>query len=109
MTQLETYITEHESRFLDDLTDWLRIPSISTLPEHAGDIRRAAEYAAEQLRQIGFEQVHLIQTAGHPLVYGEWLKAPGKPTVLVYGHYDVQPVDHNAHIQAQWEIGRAHV
>jgi acetylornithine deacetylase/succinyl-diaminopimelate desuccinylase-like protein len=93
MTQLETYITEHESRFLDDLIDWLRIPSISTLPEHAGDIRRAAEYAAEQLRQIGFEQVHLIQTAGHPLVYGEWLKAPGKPTVLVYGHYDVQPVD----------------
>ncbi len=93
MTQLETYITEHESRFLDDLKGWLRIPSISTLPEHAGDIRRAAEYAAEQLRRIGFEQVHLIQTAGHPLVYGEWLKAPGKPTVLVYGHYDVQPVD----------------
>ncbi|HEV2582202.1 MAG TPA: dipeptidase [Ktedonobacteraceae bacterium] len=93
MTQLETYITEHENRFLDDLIDWLRIPSISTLPEYAGDIRRAAEYAAEQLRQIGFEQVHLIQTAGHPLVYGEWLKAPGKPTVLVYGHYDVQPVD----------------
>jgi acetylornithine deacetylase/succinyl-diaminopimelate desuccinylase-like protein len=93
MTQLETYITEHESRFLDDLIDWLRIPSISALPEHAGDIRRAAEYAAEQLRQIGFEQVHLIQTTGHPLVYGEWLKAPGKPTVLVYGHYDVQPVD----------------
>ncbi|HKF35645.1 MAG TPA: dipeptidase [Ktedonobacteraceae bacterium] len=93
MTQLETYITEHENHFLDDLKGWLRIPSISTLPEHAGDIRRAAEYAAEQLRQIGFEQVHLIQTAGHPLVYGEWLKAPGKPTVLVYGHYDVQPVD----------------
>ena len=93
MSQLETYITEHESRFLDDLKDWLRIPSISTLPEHAGDIRRAAEYAAEQLRQIGFEQVHLIQTAGHPLVYGEWLKAPRKPTVLVYGHYDVQAVD----------------
>jgi acetylornithine deacetylase/succinyl-diaminopimelate desuccinylase-like protein len=93
MTQLETYITENENRFLEDLKGWLRIPSISTLPEHAGDIRRAAEYAADQLRRTGFEQVHLIQTQNHPLVYGEWLKAPGKPTVLVYGHYDVQPVD----------------
>lgn len=93
MTQLETYISQNEGRFLEDLKGWLRIPSISTLPEHAGDIRRAAEYAAGQLREIGFEQVQLITTQGHPLVYGEWLKAPGKPTVLVYGHYDVQPVD----------------
>ncbi len=93
MTSLETYITENENRFLEDLKGWLRIPSISTLPEHAGDIRRAAEYAADQLRHIGFEEVQLIQTQNHPLVYGEWLKAPGKPTVLVYGHYDVQPVD----------------
>lgn len=93
MTQLETYISANEERFLEELKEWLRIPSISTLPEHAGDVRRAAEYAAEQLRHIGFEQVKLIDTQGHPLVYGEWLKAPGKPTVLVYGHYDVQPVD----------------
>src|SRR6266516_3905518 len=92
-TQLETYITENEKRFLEDLKGWLRIPSISTLPEHAGDIRRAAEYAAVQLRRIDFEQVQLIQTQNHPLVYGEWLKATGKPIVLVYGHYDVQPVD----------------
>jgi acetylornithine deacetylase/succinyl-diaminopimelate desuccinylase-like protein len=91
--QFETYITENESRFLEDLKGWLRIPSISTLPEHAGDIRRAAEYAAEQLQRTGFEQVQLIKTERHPLVYGEWLKAPGKPIVLVYGHYDVQPVD----------------
>lgn len=93
MTQLETYISENEGRFLEELKGWLRIPSISTLPEHAGDVRRAAEYAAAQLREIGFEQVQLIATQGHPLVYGEWLKAAGKPTVLVYGHYDVQPVD----------------
>lgn len=93
MTQLETYIRENEQRFLDDLKGWLRIPSISTLPEHAGDTCQAAEYAAEQLRKIGFEGVELITTQGHPLVYGEWLKAPGKPTVLIYGHYDVQPVD----------------
>lgn len=93
MTHLETYISANEGRFLEELKDWLRIPSISTLPEHAGDVRRAAEYAATQLREIGFDQVQLISTQGHPLVYGEWLKAPGKPTVLVYGHYDVQPVD----------------
>lgn len=93
MTQLETYISANEERFLEELKDWLRIPSISTLPEHIGDVRRAAEFAAEQLRQIGFEQVQLISTQGHPLVYGEWLKETGKPTLLIYGHYDVQPVD----------------
>ncbi len=92
-TAVDNYISQHEEPFLEDLKGWLRIPSISTLPEHAGDIRRAAEYAAEQLRKIGFEQAQVIATKGHPLVYGEWLKAPGKPTVLVYGHYDVQPVD----------------
>ncbi|HZR38477.1 MAG TPA: dipeptidase [Ktedonobacteraceae bacterium] len=93
MTQLDTYIADHKDSFLDDLKGWLQIPSISTLPEHAGDVRRAAEYAANQLQQIGFERVEVIQTQGHPLVYGEWLKASGKPTVLIYGHYDVQPVD----------------
>jgi acetylornithine deacetylase/succinyl-diaminopimelate desuccinylase-like protein len=93
MTQLETYISENEGRFLEDLKAWLRIPSISTLPEHAGDVRRAAEYAAAQLRHMNFEQVQLLETQGHPLVYGEWLNAPDKPTVLIYGHYDVQPVD----------------
>src|SRR6202022_3377048 len=55
--------------------------------------RRAAEYAVEQLTRIGFEQARVIATRGHPLVYGEWLKAPGQPTLLIYGHYDVQPVD----------------
>ncbi len=93
MTQLETYISQNEDRFLDDLKGWLRIPSISTLPEHADDVRRAAQYAVAQLEEIGFSQVQLIETQGHPLVYGEWLGAPGKPTVLIYGHYDVQPVD----------------
>src|SRR5436305_7400948 len=92
-TQLETYISEHEGRFLEDLKGWLRIPSISALPEHAGDVRRAAEYAANQLQQLGFDGVEVIQTQGHPLVYGEWLHAPGKPTLLIYEHYDVQPVD----------------
>jgi acetylornithine deacetylase/succinyl-diaminopimelate desuccinylase-like protein len=93
MTQLETYIAQHEERFLEDLKGWLRIPSISALPEHMPDIQRAAEYAAQQLQQIGFQRVEVIPTQGSPLVYGEWLQAPGKPTVLIYGHYDVQPVD----------------
>src|SRR5579884_3303165 len=92
-SQVETYIREHEDRFLEDLKGWLRIPSISTLPEHVGDVQQAAEYAADQLRRIGFEQVQVIPTKGHPLVYGEWLKEPEKPTLLIYGHYDVQPVD----------------
>ncbi len=93
MAELETYITEHENSFLEDLKGWLRIPSISTLPEHNVDVRRAAEYAAQQLKHIGFEAVELISTEGHPLVYGEWLHAAAKPTLLIYGHYDVQPVD----------------
>ena len=93
MSKIETYINEHKGPFLDDLKDWLRIPSISTLPEHVGDVERAAEYVAEHIRQIGLEQVSVFKTQGHPVVYGEWLKASGKPTVLLYGHYDVQPVD----------------
>ncbi len=92
-TALETYITEHQDAFLADLQGWLRIPSISTLPEHIADIQHAAAYAVAQLQGIGFEQAEALQTQGHPLVYGEWLKAPGKPTLLIYGHYDVQPVD----------------
>lgn len=93
MSALEKYISENEARFLEDLKGWLRIPSISTIPEHAPDVRRAAEYAVDQLRGIGFDEVEVVATQGHPLVYGEWLRAEGKPTLLVYGHYDVQPVD----------------
>ena len=93
MVDFETYITEHEDSFLEDLKGWLRIPSISTLPEHNADVVRAAEYAVQQLQRIGIEGVKLIPTEGHPLVYGEWLHAPSKPTLLIYGHYDVQPVD----------------
>ena len=93
MTQVETYITEHENAFLEDLKGWLRIPSISALPEHTDDMQRAANYAVAQLQRIGFDKAGLIQTQGHPLVYAEWLKASGKSTVLIYGHYDVQPVD----------------
>jgi acetylornithine deacetylase/succinyl-diaminopimelate desuccinylase-like protein len=87
------YARENHPRFLDELKALLRIPSISTLPEHKSDCRRAAETLAADLKQIGMENLRLIETEGHPLVYADWLHAAGKPTVLVYGHYDVQPPD----------------
>lgn len=87
------YAAEHRDHYRSELMDLLRIPSISTLPEHSKDIRRAAEYVADALKRAGMDTAEVIQTEGHPLVYGEWLRAPGKPTVLLYGHYDVQPVD----------------
>jgi len=89
----DTFVKENEARFLEELKQLLRIPSISTLPENRPDVDRAAQFVADALRQAGMENVELIATAGHPLVYGDWLHAPGKPTVLCYGHYDVQPAD----------------
>ena len=87
------FARQNYPRFLDELKALLRIPSISTLPEHAGDCRKAAEVLAAELKRIGMQNVRLIETTGHPLVYADWLQAAGKPTVLVYGHYDVQPPD----------------
>ena len=82
-----------QERFLEELKALLRIPSVSTLPEHKADVRRAADVLATDLRCIGMEHVEVIETAGHPLVYADWLHAKGKPTCLAYGHYDVQPPD----------------
>lgn len=87
------FVASHQERLLEELKDFLRIPSISTLAEHSGDVGRAAEFVAEKLRGAGLQNVEVIQTGRHPLVYGEWLHAAGKPTVLCYGHYDVQPAD----------------
>jgi len=78
---------------LNDLKEWLRIPSVSANPEAAGEVRRAAEYTLQLFKRAGLESVRLIEGEGHPLVYGEWLHAPGKPTLLCYGHYDVQPAE----------------
>jgi acetylornithine deacetylase/succinyl-diaminopimelate desuccinylase-like protein len=83
----------HQARFLDELKTLLRIPSISTLPEHAGDVRHAAVSLAREMERVGLEHVQVIETSGHPLVYGDWLHTPGKATCLTYGHYDVQPPD----------------
>jgi acetylornithine deacetylase/succinyl-diaminopimelate desuccinylase-like protein len=87
------FARSQQPRFLEELKSLLRIPSVSTLPEHKGDVRRAAESLAAELKHIGIENVRVIETAGHPLVYGDWLHATGKPTCLAYGHYDVQPPD----------------
>jgi len=88
------YAKEHQQAFLNDLQALLRIPSISTLPERRSDVRRAAEWIANQLRDLGLDSVAVMPTAGHPVVYGEWLKASSEaPTILFYGHYDVQPAD----------------
>jgi acetylornithine deacetylase/succinyl-diaminopimelate desuccinylase-like protein len=107
------FAKDNGTRFVEELTTLLRIPSISTDPARREDVRRAAEFVASELKRIGMENVRLIETSedesvvadasgpgkvvparlGHPLVYGDWLHAPGKPTVLCYGHYDVQPAE----------------
>jgi acetylornithine deacetylase/succinyl-diaminopimelate desuccinylase-like protein len=87
------YARQNHPRFLEELKALLRIPSVSTLPEHKNDCRRAAESLADEFKRIGMENVRLIETEGHPLVYADWLHAAGKPTALCYGHYDVQPPD----------------
>lgn len=89
----DEFVQSQRERFLEELKQFLRIPSISTLPEHRADIERAAEYVAASLRSAGLENVEVIETEKHPLVYADWLHAPGKPTVICYGHYDVQPPD----------------
>ena len=87
------YINLQRDRYVDELKEYLAIPSISALPQHQGDVRRTAEWSADHMRGIGLEKVRVIETPGNPIVYGEWLNAPGGPTILFYGHYDVQPVD----------------
>lgn len=90
---IQEFVQQNQSRFLDELLELLRIPSVSTLPEHKNDVARAAQFVAEALSRAGLENVQVIPTGKHPLVYADWLHAPGKPTVLCYGHYDVQPPD----------------
>jgi acetylornithine deacetylase/succinyl-diaminopimelate desuccinylase-like protein len=87
------YARENQKRFLEELKELLRIPSVSTMDEHKNDVQKAAEFVASELKRIGFEHVEIIPSSGHPLVYADWLHASGKPTVLCYAHYDVQPPD----------------
>lgn len=93
MREVINYIDVNKSRYIEELKDLLKIPSISTLEENKPDMQTAAQFVSEKLKEAGLTRTEIFQTDGHPLVYGEWLGAPGKPTVLIYGHYDVQPVD----------------
>jgi acetylornithine deacetylase/succinyl-diaminopimelate desuccinylase-like protein len=85
------YIEANSDRYLKELTELLRIPSVSTDPERVPDITRCADWVAGHMQSIGLQNVQIMPTGGHPVVYADWLGAPGKPTILVYGHYDVQP------------------
>lgn len=91
-SDLEAFFADNAGRIRDELFDFLRIPSVSTRPEHQADIERAAEWVAASLRTIGLT-AEILPTEGHPVVLAEWREAPGAPTVLIYGHYDVQPAD----------------
>ncbi len=91
-TAVETYLATHQARFVDELKELLRIPSVSADSAFNADTRRAGEWVAAQLRSSGLT-TEIVETPGHPIVYAEWLGAPGAPTVMIYGHYDVQPPD----------------
>ncbi len=86
------FIHSNRDRYVNELKQYLAIPSVSALPQHAADTKRCAEWTADEMKRVGLENVRLVETPGNPVVYGDWLHAPGAPTILFYGHSDVQPV-----------------
>ncbi len=93
LTTASRFTSRQRARFLDELKHYIRFPTVSAQPKHAGELKRCAAWLAGHLRRIGLQGVKVIPTPRHPIVYAEWLAAPGRPTVLIYGHYDVQPVE----------------
>lgn len=93
MEKILSFIDSNKQRYLSELKDFLAIPSVSSQSDHNGDIQLCAQWVADHMRSIGMQNIRIMPTPGHPVVYSEWLGAPGAPTVLLYGHYDVQPVD----------------
>ena len=93
LPQVLAFAGANRPRFVEELRAFIRFPSVSAQPNHAGDVKRCATWLARHLSEIGLQRVNVIPTKGHPLVYGEWLRRPGRPTVLIYGHYDVQPAE----------------
>ena len=89
----QSYVDQHQKRFLDELFELLRIPSVSTTANYKGDVQRAAQFVQQKLEEAGVDRAEIHETAGHPIVYAEKMTDPNAPTVLVYGHYDVQPAD----------------
>src|SRR5262245_22281962 len=92
-SRLSAYLARHRDRFVKELQEFVRIPSVSSAPRHAPNVQRCATWLAGQLKRVGLEKVRIIPTRRHPIVYGKWFKAPQKPVVLIYGHYDVQPAE----------------
>ncbi|HYB96571.1 MAG TPA: dipeptidase [Vicinamibacterales bacterium] len=93
MEKVVDFINVNRDRYIEELKRYLAIPSISALAEHKQDVRACAEWTRDEMQRIGLQNCRIEDTPGHPVVYGEWLGAPGAPTILFYGHYDVQPVD----------------
>ena len=93
MQKVISFTESNKDRYLAELKEFIAIPSVSSQTNHNADTRRCAEWVANQMRTVGMQNVQIFETPGHPVVYSEWMNAPGKPTVLFYGHYDVQPVD----------------
>lgn len=87
------YARRNRRRFIAELQEFIRFPSISNEPRHSADIKKCAAWLAAHLRRIGMDHVRVVPTRHHPMVYASWRRAPGKPTILIYGHYDVQPVE----------------
>jgi acetylornithine deacetylase/succinyl-diaminopimelate desuccinylase-like protein len=92
-TRTLAYARSHRPQFLADLMNFVRFPSVSVQPKHADDVRRCAAWLGNHLKNVGLEKAQVLPTQRHPIVYAEWLHAPSLPTVLIYGHYDVQPPD----------------
>ncbi|RMD48098.1 MAG: dipeptidase [Ignavibacteria bacterium] len=93
MEKVLNFINDNRANYVEQLKDYLRIPSVSTSPEHKKDMLACAKFVVDQLKEAGVKKTKIYKTKGHPIVYGEWISSPKKPTVLIYGHYDVQPVD----------------
>ncbi|MEL6413084.1 MAG: M20/M25/M40 family metallo-hydrolase, partial [Bacteroidota bacterium] len=91
--QQQSYIQAHKDRFLEELKEFLRIPSVTKAPQHTEDVRRAAQFVQAKLLAAGLDRAELLETDGNPLVYAEKITDSSLPTVLLYGHYDVQPAD----------------
>ncbi len=90
----QAYLDTHQDRFVSELLDFVRIPSVSASADYVDDVRRAGEWVVQRITAAGMENVRLMETGGHPVVYADWLHAgAGKPTVLIYGHFDVQPAE----------------
>ena len=105
MQKVANFIGKNNDRYVRELREFCAIPSVSTKSEHKPDIERCARWVADHMKNIGLENIEIIPTKGHPLVYADWLHAPGKPTLLLYGHYDVQPAEPlDLWISPPWEL-----